>query len=98
MSDYKITIRSTYECGLRGVDKESPTLVCWYPALFKHNGETQKCVGLGQSGCPFQPMPSCETCGHNCVCDKEVIYNWTDEGKPQASKAKLCSAYILEVK
>jgi len=61
------------------------------------------CVGLGQPGCPFQPIQeeSCETCGHR---QKKPRWTFGRDMWPCSKFNRLitldfgCSAYTPEVK
>jgi len=86
MSDYKITIDKTEDC---------PYLALTVWVCDKLNS---KCVGLGCEGCPFQPMPSCETCAlKNLGCIRKAMH---EGGEDFMSDEQLthCSAYTPEVK
>jgi len=90
MSDYKITIKNVDECPL-SLELDDNRYACdWMEDGF--------CVGLGQPGCPFQPMPSCETCAlKNLGCIRKAMH---EGGEDFMSDEQLthCSAYTPEVK
>ena len=88
MSDYKITIDNTQECEMYYKLSRTGQEMCNYL--------DSACPGLGQPGCPFQPMPSCET----CKFDKECNHNVTTKSYWSIFWSKRlthCSAYAPEV-
>jgi len=89
MSDYKITIDKTEDC---------PYLALTVWVCDKLNS---KCVGLGCEGCPFQPMPSCETCGNRQKKKRLCFGSWRypcDKFRRLVEPEFCCSAYTPEVK